>query len=510
MNTQTPTPTLPTTHIETQNRKSKMTPPPPPPSSPSATSPSSSASPAAANPSSPPTSPHVSPPTPSRRPTPPLPRPPVGPQEYRTRNLHPGTIIYLSTEDSIHTLDARLTAAGAPSTNSSSAPRKPPLHYHDENSEHPQFPEALKRGILPRPSSATSPTSSTNSATPASSSSIPSPPSSASKTPPTPPPSAASSTPPLPRPILPLLRPRPLPPLQIRPPPHPPPPPLPRLHRLHRPRPLRPPPRTRPPQSHPPPPPPNQKQSLRAPPLPGLHHHQPPPIENRKSKIENPQEAPTLTWDPDPLPQLPILSFSPSISEEALLRSQLDDAIDFLKTTLTEGPLPSAQLLKESRSPRHQPPHPLPRQIPPQHPLPPRSPHPANGSPYFRRTLPIRKILFSPRSKIDAFSAQCRIPTPLPNALRRPPPRAAWGMPHSRGARETMPIFTCFEHERFPSITSPALTTNSISSIASPPNTANPSSKLAATNSPHISPSSPPKFRATQRRNLLNQSEKNK
>ena len=57
-----------------------------------------------------------------------------------------------------------------------------------------------------------------------------------------------------------------------------------------------------------------------------------------------------LTWDPTPLPASQSLTLAPTISEEALLRSQLDDAIDFLKTTLADGPLPSAQLLKESRS----------------------------------------------------------------------------------------------------------------------------------------------------------------
>ena len=84
-------------------------------------------------------------------PHPSQPRASTLPLDDRTRDHHPGTIIYLSTEDSFQTLDARLTAAGADPDFTLCPRRKLPLHYHDENTEHPQFPEALKRGILPPP-----------------------------------------------------------------------------------------------------------------------------------------------------------------------------------------------------------------------------------------------------------------------------------------------------------------------------------------------------------------------
>ncbi|MGN6370664.1 MAG: AAA family ATPase [Phycisphaerae bacterium] len=84
-------------------------------------------------------------------PHPSLPRPPADQLKESTRHLHPGTIIYLSNEDSFRTLRARLTAAGANPALALLPTDKLTLHHTHEHAEHPPMMEGLKRGILPPP-----------------------------------------------------------------------------------------------------------------------------------------------------------------------------------------------------------------------------------------------------------------------------------------------------------------------------------------------------------------------
>ena len=74
-------------------------------------------------------------------------------------------------------------------------------------------------------------------------------------------------------------------------------------------------------------------------------------IENQKSKIENPPtETAHIEWHPDPILNHPLLTNIPEPSTDPLQRSQLELAEDFLRTTLAAGPIPSAEVIKQSRT----------------------------------------------------------------------------------------------------------------------------------------------------------------
>ena len=79
------------------------------------------------------------------------PRPPLLPFQYDTHDFSPGTIIYLSTEDTFLTLDERFLAAGASQDFVILTEDKLTLHHPDEHAEHPPVLDGLKRGLLPPP-----------------------------------------------------------------------------------------------------------------------------------------------------------------------------------------------------------------------------------------------------------------------------------------------------------------------------------------------------------------------
>ncbi len=60
--------------------------------------------------------------------------------------------------------------------------------------------------------------------------------------------------------------------------------------------------------------------------------------------------GPTLDWEPEPLADSPSPAPDESEDHDPFAQSQLDEALNFLTTTLHDGPVPSMDLLKQSRS----------------------------------------------------------------------------------------------------------------------------------------------------------------